>query len=73
MLHGALIKFDKSAFLWQKRCYRNILMVCIVAHVTRGQKWIWVVDKRSFIIYCWFISIVKKFLFQVFAPQFNLN
>ena len=55
MLQGALVKFDKTAFL-RKICYRNGLIMCIAIHQTRHQKLIWIVD-----IYPKFISIVKQF------------
>ena len=49
MRQRALIKSNKTVFL-QNNCYRNGLIMCIVAHETRHQKEIWVVDKRSFIV-----------------------
>ena len=59
MLQGALIKFDKTVFLRKKNCYRNDLIMLIAVHETHRQKEIWIVDKRSFIIYPWFILIIK--------------
>ena len=47
MLQGAK-NFDKDG-----------LIIFVVVHEMRRQKQIWIVDKRSFIIYPWFISIVK--------------
>ena len=37
MLQGALIKFEKTAFV-RKNCYRNGLIMCIVVQETRRQK-----------------------------------
>ena len=37
MFQRALIKFNKTVFL-QKNCYRNGLIMCIVAHEKRWQK-----------------------------------
>ena len=36
-----------------------IFIIVLVVHETRRQKLIRIVDERSFIIYPWFISIVK--------------
>ena len=38
MPQGALIKFDKTAFL-RKICYRNGLIMCIVIHEMHRQKY----------------------------------
>ena len=44
MLQEALIKFDKTVFL-RKNYYKNGLIVGIVVHKTRHQKYIWIIDK----------------------------
>ena len=46
MLQRTLINSDKTVFL-KKNCYGNGLIMFIVVHETRCQKYIWIVNKRS--------------------------
>ena len=58
MLQGALIKFDKTVFLRKKLLQKWLGNVYSCTRNALPKK-IWIVDKRYFIIYPWFISTVK--------------
>ena len=58
MLMEALIKFDKTVFLGKKYLQKWLDNVHSCTRNASPKK-IWIADKRPFIIYPWFISIVK--------------